>query len=654
MTRIIPRAQNGIGENSSLPAPRAGTPRHSAGPHHLGVAALAALLLLSSIASTARAAAITFQSGISNGMVIQRGMPVSLGGKANANTPLTITLASQSQAVQTDATGQWSVRFPALPAGGPHTLTASGGGYSVEVDDVWIGDVWLAAGQSNMQMGLAETIGGREALEELRRRTNLRFLEIPRGGADAPRSELDAEWTHGSPESLARFSAVAGYFAEHLQREPSLEGIPMGFINSSFGGTSIEAWSPADSLADIPKDQLSGSMFGIPPGALYNHMIHPLLARPIKGVLWYQGEANAGRPALYVRLLRNLMEQWRKGWAQNDLPFLVVQLPSFDGTMGGLDFGWLREAQHQACVGFPNAWSAVTYDTTDGFDLHPKEKEEIGRRLALIAKREVYGLEVDAHGPRPEKVEPEGSQLVVTFDQALTAPPDTPLRGFSIAGEDADHRFAKATLAGNRVILESDSVPQPKTVRYAWGGLTDANLRGSNGLPAFPFRTDDFPPDSVVFQPMPAFRRIETPVYQLETGSGGRIASLIVHGRQFLSNELPGGTAVPGGFGFRNLAITTVRGPRRIALSDGGVTLEVACRPSEMTWTLTNHGNDPVDLHINLAGAVEASSQGSVATLRRDGIQMRIEGIDRLEGRKIIAKAPPNASGTLQFSIENP
>lgn len=605
-------------------------------------------------ADRAGAGELAFRSDISQGMVLQRGQPVSLSGTATPTASVTIRLAGQTRSVGADASGDWSVDLPAMAHGGPYILTVSENGAAVTIDDVWVGDVWVCAGQSNMQMGLAEIIGGEKTMADLSRQPGIRFLEMPRGGADSPQGEFKAEWKRGSPDSLAGFSAVAGTFAEHLRRDPLLADIPLGLINSSFGGTSIEAWSPAASLSDLPKDQLSGSMFGIPPGALFNRMMHPLFARPIKGVVWYQGEANAGQPALYVRLLRNLMDQWRKGWRQADLPFLVVQLPAFEGTMGSLDFGWLREAQDKACLGFPHAWCAVTYDTTDGFDLHPKEKQEIGRRLALIARREVYGLPVKAHGPRLENVQPRDGRLIVNFDQPVGAPQGAQALGFAIAGEDGDSRFAMARIEGNTVILEAEGVPQPKTVRYAWGGLTNANLAGPEGLPAFPFRTDALPPESVAFQPMPAFHRIDTPVYQLETGSAGRLASLIVRGQQFLSNDPGGGVRVPGGFGYRNLSRTTVTGPRRLALSDGGVTLEVACFPSEMTWTLTNHGSDPVDLHITLDKGVTLQAQGQDVTLSRGEVRVHLSGIERVEDHKIIAKAPPHASARLQFSFAKP
>lgn len=606
------------------------------------------------LASTLPCAALDFSSPFTSGMVLQRGAPITVTGHGTPGSELKLSLASQNLSTHVSADGSWTAGFTAMKAGGPFTLTATDGKESAKLEDVLVGDVWVCSGQSNMQMGVAETIGGPETIAAATNVTNIRLLTVPKSGADSPQTEVAAKWQRCGTDSLTKFSAVGWYFASHLHADTGLEDVPLGIIDSSFGGTSIEAWTPQESLADIPKEQISGSMFGLQPGTLFNQMIHPLFSQPIKGVLWYQGEANAGQPALYVKLLRNLMNQWRNGWNQPDLPFLIVQLPAFDGKMGGLDFGWLREAEIRACTDFPHAWSAVTYDTTDGLDLHPKEKEEIGRRLALIAKREVYGLKVNAHGPRMEKSETTGRQLSVTFDQPVRARNGKCPLGFAIAGNDGDYRFATAIVSGNKITLEAEGIPDPKTVRYAWGGLTDANLIGIDGLPACSFRTDTLPPESVMFQPMPAFQKIETPVYQLETGSAGRIASLIIRGKQFLSNEPNGGASVPGGWGYRNLALTTVLGPRRLVLSDNAVSLEVACLPNEMKWTLTSRNTDPVDLHIQLTSDVRIQSEGDTVTLTRDDSIVKVRGIERVEDHKLIAKAAPNASSEIRFSIENP
>ncbi|RYD31494.1 MAG: sialate O-acetylesterase, partial [Verrucomicrobiaceae bacterium] len=331
-------------------------------------------------------------------------------------------------------------------------------------------------------MGLDEMLGGQEAVATAAKDTKLRLLAMPKVGADTPQAKVEAKWREATPESLKKFSAVAATFAIHLHKDPALKDVPLGIIDTSFGGTAIEAWTPKGALPDIPQDQISQSMFNIPPGNLFNKMIAPLTALKVKGVAWYQGEANAGRPVVYTPLLKNLMVQWRKQWELPDLPFFVVQLPAFEGKWDGLDFGWLREAQERACRESSNAWSVVTYDTTKGDDLHPVEKEEIGRRIALLAAKEVYGLNVVAHGPVMKNVAVQGGKVAVTFDGPLKIYKGDKALGFSVAGEDGEYRFAEAKVDGDKVFLRADGIPKPKTVRFAWGGQPDANLVNAAGL----------------------------------------------------------------------------------------------------------------------------------------------------------------------------
>ncbi|RYD39802.1 MAG: hypothetical protein EOP83_36215, partial [Verrucomicrobiaceae bacterium] len=331
---------------------------------------------------------------------------------------------------------------------------------------------------------------------------NLRLLVMAKAGTDTFQTDVEGKWQKADPESLSKFSAVAATFAIHLHKDPTLKDVPLGIIDTSFGGTAIEAWTPKGTLPDIPQDQISQSMFNIAPGNLFNKMIAPLTAYRIKGAAWYQGEANAGRPTFYTPLLKNLIVQWRKQWNQPELPFFVVQLPAFEGKRDGLDFGWQREAQERACRESTRAWSVVTYDTTKGDDLHPVEKEEIGRRIALLAAKEVYGRSVVAHGPVMKTTAVQGDRMAVTFDGPLKVRGDK-LLGFSLAGEDGEYRFAEATLDSNKVILRAEGISQPKTVRFAWGGQPDANLVNAAGLPAAAFRTDKQGPKTLAFQPLP-------------------------------------------------------------------------------------------------------------------------------------------------------
>lgn len=589
----------------------------------------------------------------SAGMVLQREAALAVVGRGDPGVELEFSFASDAKPVTVGEDGTWRVTLPAMKAGGPFTMEISDGDTSVSLGDVMLGDVWIFSGQSNMQMGLDEVEGGDEVLAEASADAGIRLLSMPKAGAPEPSADPGAEWRRCSPETLRKFSAVAAFFASELRKDPSLEDVPIGLVDSSFGGTAIEAWIPGGVPPGVPEERVSGSMFGISPGHLYNRMIAPLTALPVKGVAWYQGEANAGKPDVYATLLRSMIGRWRERWKQAELPFMVVQLPAFEGRMGSLDFSWLREAQAQSCEATEKAWLAVTYDTTDGYDLHPREKREIGSRLALIARKEVYGADVAAHGPLMEKVAVGGDAITVTFDKSVR-PTGDEVAGFSLAGSDGEYRYARASVAGREVVLRADGIGSPESVRYAWGGLTDANLVGESGLPVAPFRTDAFPPESAVFQALPTFHRIETSAYRLETGNGC-VASLVVGGRQFLSNEPGGGTRVPGGFGFRNLAHTTVVGPRRLTLADGEVALEIACSDTSMEWTVRNGSGAEIDFHVALSPLVDIRLDGTTAELSRDGVGLKVEGVGRVaDDRMLVKRIATRESAVIRFVVASP
>ena len=608
------------------------------------------LFLLSWLLLGMSARGIEFDSRFSDGMVIQRGEPVSVDGGGAAPGEVSVSLGTRTRRAAVAADGSWSVDFDPLEAGGPHSIRARDGSGEAVIEDVLVGDVWVFAGQSNMQMGLDEVVGGPAEIEAADPSLPVRLLTVPKAAAEQPQERLAAGWRQVSPDSLRKFSAVAWFFAKHLRQDPALAEVPLGLIDSSFGGTAIEGWTPAGMLPELPEEQLSASMFGIPPAQLFNGMIAPLCRYRVKGVAWYQGEANAGKPAVHAPLLGHLIGSWRREWKQPGLPFLVVQLPAFEGRMGGHDFSWLREAQAQACDRTDRAWLAVSYDTTRGFDLHPREKEEIGRRLSLLARREVYGRDLVARGPRMEGVAIEGGRVRVRFDRPVMVPGGERVRGFALAGDDGEFRHAEATIDGRVVTLVAPGVAAPRFVRHAWGAQPDANLTGGSGLPVAPFRSDEMAPDSVAFQPLPTAYRIETPTYALETGRGGSVSSLVVDGRQFLAHQPGGGTWVPGGFGPRHLAQLELAGPRRLTLADAEVELELACRDRSMTWTLTNRGKDPVELQIALAPQVEVAVDGRSATLARDRVRLEVEGLDRAEAGRLTLRAPGHGAATLTWT----
>lgn len=600
-------------------------------------------------------AGLDLGSSFSAGMVLQRDAPITVVGHGPAGGEVKVSLGSQKLPAKVGPDGSWKVDFPAMGAGGPYSLDVTDGKETATVGDVLVGDVWIFSGQSNMQMGLDEATGGAAAIATASKDAKIRLLVMPKAGADMPRVDTGAKWRTCTPESLKKFSAVAGFFALHLHRDRSLAQVPLGIVDSSFGGTCVEAWTPKGTLPDMPQDQISQSMFGIPQGNLFNGMIAPLLGFRVRGVAWYQGEGNAGHPGVYSALLKNMIAQWRSRWNAPEMPFFIVQLPAFGGKVGELDFSWLREAQARACKESPKTWLAVTYDTTAGGDLHPVEKEAIGRRLSLLAAKEVYGRNIAAHGPVVSGVSVEGDAVTVSFGEALKISKGDRVSGFSVAGEDGEYRFATAVLDGAKIVLRAEGISQPKTVRYAWSGLTDANLVNAAGLPAVPFRTDTLPAHTLAFQPLPTLYRIEGPAYQLETGSLGNIASLVVGGKQFLSAEPGGGTRIPALFGPRSLPSTRVIGPNRIIFSDSNASLEIAGADGSMEWTIRNDGNDAMEFHIALATEVQVAADGTSAELSRGETKLKIEGIDHVaQGGGIVAKIGPHGSGVIRLSVVSP
>lgn len=604
------------------------------------------------LAPAAFCAVLEFGSAFSPGMVLQRDATITVTGKGTAGGKVDVSFASQKRSAKVEQDGHWKVEFPAMKAGGPFSIEASDGKETASVSDVLLGDVWVFSGQSNMQMGLDEMLGGADAVATASKDAKLRLLVMPKAGADTPQDEMEAKWQKATPESLKKFSAVAASFAIHLHKDAALAEVPLGIIDTSFGGTAIEAWTPKGTLPGIPEDQISQSMFNIPPGNLFNKMIAPLTAYRVKGAAWYQGEANAGRPTVYTPLLKNLMVQWRKQWNLPELPFFVVQLPAFEGKWDGLDFSWQREAQDRACRESTRAWSVVTYDTTKGDDLHPVEKEEIGRRVSLLAAKEVYGRNVVAHGPVVKNVAVQGDKVAVTFDGPLKTSKGDKVLGFSVAGEDGEYRFAEARLDGSKVLLGAEGIPQPKTVRFAWGAQPDANLVNTAGLPAAAFRTDKQGPKTLAFQPLPTAFRIDNKLYQLETGSSGNIASLIVDGKQFLSAEPGGGTGIPTFGGRRNLAKMRAAGPRRVVFSDNSASMEIACADDSIVLNVRNEANEGIDFQIALAPQAKVKVDGSSAIVSRDNTTLLFQGIGRAddEGR-IIVKLEPHKSREIRIGM---
>jgi sialate O-acetylesterase len=486
------------------------------------------LLLLSFAlvaANTARAD-VKLPALISDGMVLQQEMAVPLWGWADEGESVTVEF--QNQKVTTTARdGKWTVQLKPLKAGGPFTLTVSGKN-GIELKNVLVGEVWICGGQSNMEWRLRQSDNA-EAEIAAAKYPMIRLFNTPRAELDAPITDVKAEWKECSPETAAAFSAVGYYFGRDLHKA---RNVPVGLIHNAVGGSPAESWTSAGVLnndaeykqfaADYPKrmGQYEKAMEkykedsekakaenkpaprapGKPwmPSGLYNGMLAPLAPYAIKGVIWYQGEANAGRAYQYRRLFPTMIRDWRELWAQGDFPFLFVQLAAFgpnSQTPGESDWAELREAQLMTLSASPKTGMALAIDVGNYDSIHPTNKQPVGERLALAARAVAYGEKIVYSGPVYQSMKIEGDKVVLNFQHAgggLEARGGE-LKGFIIAGEDKVWREAKAEIKGDRVIVSSPEVSKPAAVRYAWAKYPTCNLYNKEGLPATPFRTDDWP-----------------------------------------------------------------------------------------------------------------------------------------------------------------
>ena len=460
-------------------------------------------------------------------MVLQREKPIAVWGWADAGAAVRLELADASVNVEADDRGRWSARLPEMDAGGPYRLTVRHGEQEEQTfDDVMTGEVWLCSGQSNMDMRL-QKIWDDATIDQQLQRDGLRLFRVERAVADEPADDLDGTWTPCEPQHARTFSAVAYFFGQHLQQEL---GVTVGLIHSAYGGTPAEAWTAETALESHPqltsildqwdrrvqqyeqakdayekRSEQAGSAPSPPPerytpSGLFNAMIHPLVPYSLRGAIWYQGESNVWRAMQYRPLLTTLIDNWRAEWDQPQLPFGVVQLPNYatPPRVPPGEYSWaeLREAQLAVAQDDPHVGLAVTIDIGDPTDVHPLQKQPVGRRLALWALANAYDRDLVHSGPLYSGHEIDGDRVVLHFDHVgdgLQSRDGGPLRGFVISGPDGKFRWAQAEIVGDSIVVTEAKVPDPRAVRYAWADDPHwANLVNADGLPASPFRTDDW------------------------------------------------------------------------------------------------------------------------------------------------------------------
>jgi sialate O-acetylesterase len=431
----------------------------------------------------------------SDNAVLQQGIKLPVWGTADNGEKITVSIAGQT--VETTATGgHWRVELAPLKAGGPYTLSINGPNDKIEARNVLVGEVWVAGGQSNMEMNVKSAAN---AATEIAGAANPKIHLITiarRQGATAPETGVKGKWVDCDPKTVGDFSAVAYFFGRALQKQLD---VPVGLINCNLGGTTAERWMSKEAfdaepaLKDMPRTQKGKGDFD-----LYNAMLHPLIPYGIRGAIWYQGESNAGLAWDYRTLFPAMIKNWRDDWKQGDFPFLFVQLaPYMKISDQPQDSNWaeLREAQLLTTVKSPNAAMAVITDVGDEKDIHPKRKQPVGERLALAARALAYGEKIEYVGPTYESLTISGPEAILHFKHVgsgLVAKGEQ-LTGFTIAGEDKTFHNAEAKIAGDTVVVSSPEVATPVAVRFGWANYPVVNLWNKEGLPASPFRTDDFP-----------------------------------------------------------------------------------------------------------------------------------------------------------------
>ena len=513
----------------------------------LGLGLASCLVLVSNLQAELRLPAI-----FGDHMVLQQQQPNPVWGWDTPGTKIAVSFAGQNYSTTAGEDGKWTVKLAPLPANAaPQTLTISGSTQR-EIQDVLIGEVWLCSGQSNMEMGIGMVQDGAKEIAAANF-PNLRLMMVPNLWKPEPMADMAGTWKVCTPENIAAggwngFSAAGYFFGRELHRKLN---VPVGLIDADWGGTRIESWTPPEGFAAVPalsylntavqlgdprtgahKQKLErflgeteqwlaaartalNNSFIVPamptyppellpphelqnPTALYNGMIHPVQHFGIRGAIWYQGESNNGEGMLYAEKMKALVGGWRKLWGEGDFPFLFAQIAPYNYGSRPEQLSELWEAQTSAAREIPNAGMAVINDIGNLKDIHPKNKQEVGRRLALLALARTYAQrEVIYSGPTFQTLAIEGDTLRVRFDHAdggLTSRDGQPLNWFEIMDAD-EGGFVKAAarIEGASVVLSSPEVHHPVAMRFAWSQVAEPNLMNGAGLPAGAFRAGTIP-----------------------------------------------------------------------------------------------------------------------------------------------------------------
>lgn len=462
--------------------------------------------LLASLAAVRLEAKVKLPAVIGDHMVLQQQTDAALWGEADPGSRVTITPSwsgAQAVSVTADERGRWSAAVPTPAAGGPYELVISDG-EPLSLTDVLVGEVWYCSGQSNMEMPMRgfdcqPVAGAADFILTARPERPLRMCTVQRRISAAPLQECVARWETNTPEAVAGASATAYFFADYVQR---VLGVPVGLLIADWGGTPIEAWMDRAALGAFPEFDLSfldeGAAGDNPyrPCVLYNGMVNPVVPYTLRGMLWYQGEANWGRAEQYRKLLPAFVQMMRQKWEDEAMPFYYVQITPYNyAGPNDVQGALLREAQMESLAAIPNSGMAVTLDIGDYGCIHPADKQTVGKRLAYLALTRDYGVKgISPDAPVYDSMAVSEGRAVLTFkvDRMGLTPLGHALTGFEVAGEDrVFHPATWAYITGrNQVTVACDSVAQPVAVRYCFGDVVQPSLYNCFGVPASSFRTD--------------------------------------------------------------------------------------------------------------------------------------------------------------------
>ena len=454
-------------------------------------------------------AEVKLPSILGNHMVLQQGEPVPVWGWADEGEKVTVSFHGKTVSTQAGKDGKWRIDLPAMKANAKGSDLTVKGSNEIKLKDVLVGEVWLCSGQSNMEWSVARSGNAKEEIAN-GKHPLIRHVKVPRKLSLTPQEDVPTGgWQVCSPSTVANFTAVGYYFARHLQKEIKA---PIGLIGSNWGGTRIEPWTPAEGFKAVPAlrkgfaDKLDQFTRGKPgrttPTHMYNAMIAPLLPYAIKGALWYQGESNNGEGMLYHEKMKALIAGWRSVWEKPDLPFYFVQLAPFNyRNRDPKALPWIWQAQLET-LKVPHTGMAVTTDITTVNNIHPPNKQDVGKRLALWALAKNYGYDKLVYsGPIFDRADhSEGKDsLAVYFKEfhgrnvGLTVPEGKGIKvtHFEVAGEDGKWHPAEAFIVyGHHVVAKSKEVKKPVHVRFGWDQKASPNLFNRDGLPASPFTTE--------------------------------------------------------------------------------------------------------------------------------------------------------------------